>query len=104
MKFPSIRLLVALYMSNHSHLIYEDGDGDAPVFTAELHRNIAKFMNTNLKRKENFWSSDKPSLPVLGDNNDTLMKIVYTMLNPVKAGLVHLPSLWPGEQSCFLQI
>ncbi|MBU1219402.1 hypothetical protein KKF97_06275, partial [Myxococcota bacterium] len=49
-----------------------------------------------LKRKENVWSNDKASLPELGDSNDTIMKIVYTVLNPVKAGLVPLPTRWPG--------
>lgn len=83
-------------MSNHLHMVAHDHDATLPFFLADVHRNIAKCLNAELKRFGTFWDSSKPGETMLPTTEDVLDKMLYTMLNPVKAGLVEKHQHWPG--------
>ena len=54
-------------------------------------------------RWENFWATGKYSRVDLVDDRDVLAKMVYTLTNPVAAGLVSHRTEWPGVISSTLQ-
>jgi REP element-mobilizing transposase RayT len=83
-------------MSNHIHLVVTDPAGRLPQFLHILHRHVSKCMNASLGRKENFWSSDQPSVVALESDLDVLDKTAYVIANPTAAGLVEDPAEWPG--------
>jgi hypothetical protein len=83
-------------MSNHAHLVVTDPGGRLPQFLHMLHLHVAKVMNAALGRKENFWSSDDPSVVALESDDEVLEKIAYVIANPTAAGLVANPADWPG--------
>jgi putative transposase len=85
-------------MSNHYHLVATDVFGRAPEFLAWFHEFVAKALNAHYGRWENFWSSEQTSLLELADEAAILDKIAYTLLNPVKAGLVADGEQWPGAR------
>lgn len=83
-------------MSNHYHLIATDPDGRLPEFYSWLHEFVAKALNAHYGRWENFWASEPTSCVRLVNPEDVLDKIVYTLTNPVSAGLVSSGDQWPG--------
>jgi hypothetical protein len=90
-------LHAAVAMSNHYHLVLTDPHGHLPAFTACLNKLVAKCMNATLGRWENFWAGGEPTSYVrLLDRTSVVDKIVYTLSNPVAAGLVARGSEWPG--------
>jgi len=86
-------------MSNHWHAVLTDVQGRLPEFAEWLHKYVAKCMNISLCRSENFWSSVHYNAIPLNDGQDVLDKIVYTLANPVTAGLVPRSRDWPGLRS-----
>jgi putative transposase len=84
------------FMSNHWHGVVSDPFGRIPEFLEHFHRLLARSMNVALGRRENFWSSEKPSMVLLVSDEDVLEKMAYTIANPTMAGLVFSPSDWPG--------
>ena len=92
-------------MSNHLHIVFTDIDGIAPLFIQAMNQNIAHFVNYLLKRLGTMWEGGKrPNYCVLPKSGDMLDKVVYTLCNPVKAGLVKEHHLWPGAISTVAQI
>ncbi|MFH1436443.1 MAG: hypothetical protein ABIJ56_12055 [Pseudomonadota bacterium] len=85
-----------IVMSNHWHAVLTDHDGRLPEFMEWLHKFVAKCLNVDLGRWENFWSNDRYSAIQLNDKADVLDKITYTLANPVNAGLVSRSRDWPG--------
>jgi REP element-mobilizing transposase RayT len=83
-------------MSNHYHLVVTDPEGRLPEFLMWLHEFVAKSLNAEYGRWENFWSSEQTNCVVLVDPAAVLEKIVYTLNNPVAAGLVSHGRQWPG--------
>ena len=88
-------------LSNHWHAVVTDPQARVPEFLAYLHKYVAKAINTKMRRGENLWSSEKPSIVTLGDGEDVAGKIVYTACNPVAAGLVAKTIHWPGLLAFF---
>ena len=86
-------------MSDHWHGVLTDPFGRVPEFLEHLHKLVAKSMNASLGRWENFWSPDPPSIVRLEDDEAVPAKIVYTLENPVEAGLVSHGDRWPGLRS-----
>lgn len=86
-------------MSNHWHAVLTDEEGRLPEFAEWLHKYVAKCMNAVLGRTENFWSPAHYNAIPLLDRADVLDKIIYTLANPVTAGLVPHSRLWPGLRS-----
>ncbi len=91
-----VQLHAVTVMSNHWHAVLTDPEARVPEFLERVHRNIAKCMNASIRRWENFWSSDKPSIVRLVTEQDVLDKMAYVVANPTTAGLVYSPDEWPG--------
>ena len=77
-------------LSNHYHLVVTDPDGKLPVFMHWLNEYVAKCVNSVLGRWESFWAPGSYSQVSLADEEDVMAKLVYTMTNPVSAGLAVL--------------
>jgi len=87
-------------MSNHLHIVFTDLDGTAPLFVQAMNQNIARFVNCTLRRYGAMWEGGaRPNYCVLPQGGDVMDKVVYTITNPVKAGLVDRHHHWPGAVS-----
>lgn len=84
------------FMSNHWHGVLTDPEARLPEFLEQFHRLLARAMNVALGRRENFWSSEKPSAVWLVADSDIAEAVAYTIANPTAAGLVASPEEWPG--------
>jgi hypothetical protein len=91
-----ICLLDFMVMPNHVHDALFDPKGEIVAFYTEFHRLLAKCMNAQLGRWENFWSSQQTNVVRLETDNDVMDKLVYIATNPVTAGLVERVEDWPG--------
>ncbi len=83
-------------MSNHYHLACTDVLGRLPKFMHWVNSMVARALNAYYGRSENFWNSSKYSRVELLELEDVLGKTVYTLANPVAAGLVSEGVRWPG--------
>ena len=83
-------------MSNHPHVVGTDVEGRYPEFLHRAHLLISKCINAAYGRWENLWSVEEPSVVELLDEEAVIDKIVYTLANPVTAGLVPNGEQWPG--------
>lgn len=83
-------------LSNHWHAVVTDPLGNLPLFMAYVHKYVAKCVNADLGRWENLWSNVPYSAVRLDSAQDIWAKVVYTLSNPVAAGLVSHGSKWPG--------
>lgn len=94
-----IRIYAAVVMSNHYHLVVRDTLGVLPAFTQQLNSMTGHVFNVVRARRENFWSSRHSKSTYLVGLEDIIGEVVYTLVNPVKAGLVERANLWPGLTS-----
>lgn len=83
-------------LSNHWHCVLTDPHGRLPEFQRDLGSTVARAMNAELGREESFWAPGSYSAVALQTPEDVLDKMVYTLANPVAAGLVRRGSEWPG--------
>jgi putative transposase len=86
-------------MSNHSHENITDVHGVLPNFMRDLRREIGLAAKTLYRIPYNFWSAEKPTAVELHGEKAEQEQILYTLLNPVRAGLVGHASEWPGAIS-----
>ena len=86
-------------LSNHYHLVLTDTLGRLPDFERDVNALIAKVTNCALGRWDAFWERVSYSAVELVTPDSVLEKLVYTLANPVAAGLVPLASKWPGVWS-----
>ncbi|MBL0216211.1 MAG: hypothetical protein IPQ07_20295 [Myxococcales bacterium] len=91
-----IEIIASSAQSNHHHTDVLDRHGRIVEFMEHFHKMMAKCMNSLRGRWENFWSCEEVSLVHLLDRNDVIEKVVYTLANPVKDGLVDEVHQWPG--------
>ncbi|PKN47522.1 MAG: hypothetical protein CVU59_02565 [Deltaproteobacteria bacterium HGW-Deltaproteobacteria-17] len=92
-------------MSNHIHVVLTDPHGHAPRFVQAMNQNIARYVNCSLGHFGAMWEGGaRPNYCILPESGDILDKVVYTLTNPVKAGLVSQHHLWPGASSSVAQI
>ncbi len=100
-----VRIHAFCAMSNHLHVVLTDPSGIAPLFVQAMNQNIARYVNCSLGRFGAMWEGGaRPNYCVLPESGDVLDKVVYTLTNPVKAGLVSQHHLWPGAVSSVAQI
>jgi len=86
-------------LANHYHAIVTDVRGTLPRFMELLNRNISKCVNDYRKRGESLWSSEHYSAVRIADEDKLWEKLVYTLKNPVKDGMVPRLAEWPGAKS-----
>lgn len=91
-----IRLHSLMAMSNHWHVTLTDPAGRVCDFTRDCHSTIARALNAEFGDSESLWSSQQTSHVTCVEPTDVVDKIVYSMANPVKAGLVAHGKNWPG--------
>jgi hypothetical protein len=91
-----IQVHASLWMSNHHHTDVSDPDGNLVEFKQLLHSLIARGRNAQLGRNDSFWSGGQACDTRQPTDSESLGDLVYTLTNPVKAGLVKWARLWPG--------
>jgi putative transposase len=89
--------------SNHFHLVVTDTDGRLSDFMQELNRCAARCLLEHyreqfpMRRIDTVWTSAQSfSATLLLTPGAVLDKVVYTLTNPAKDGLVHDYRKWPG--------
>lgn len=89
--------LAGCVMSNHDHLVAFDPLGSRTQFLELRNGMISRSLNQHRGRSGYFFQAttarDKQTLH---ECSAVLNAIVYTLVNPVKAGLVDWPHEWPG--------
>lgn len=83
-------------MSNHIHQISTDTRGERSGYMRDAMREISRARNLDLKRRDRMWDGRPFGDTVLLDRDAIERALVYTWLNPVKAGLVRRAEEWPG--------
>ncbi|PRQ02805.1 hypothetical protein ENSA5_20700 [Enhygromyxa salina] len=91
-----IQVHASLWMSDHHHTDVTDPDANLVPFKQQLHSVVARARNARLGRFDSVWSGDDPCDTGRSSDDESLMDLVYTLTNPVKAGLVKWSRLWPG--------
>ena len=89
--------------SNHFHMIVTDTEGKLSEFMQELNRTAARCLVQHYgerfpsRRLDTVWTNARSfSATLLLTPNAMLDKLVYTLTNPVKDGLVRDYRKWPG--------
>ena len=95
----NIGLLALTVESNHYHLVGRDPDGQISGFLERLDGLAARSINCLRGRWEHFWASEAPCIVRCETRADVVDKVVYTLTNPVKDGLVERVHHWPGVNS-----
>ncbi len=91
-----MRLLGAVQMSNHLHLVVHDVNGRLPAFMQRLHGLLARSLNVLLGRDDGFWDRRQAAVTELVDADAVLDTLAYVACNPVAARLVRAGRDWPG--------
>ena len=97
-----------VFMGNHYHIILTDPHRNLAKFMAWLNQFSSKCLNHTYHRWENVWNSSRYGAVTLRegfgedplyDSEEVIEKIIYTLANPVQAGLVNRGYKWPGAWS-----
>lgn len=100
-----VRYLAGMQMSNHQHLVSYDQAAERSRFLSYQNGLLARSMNTLRGRKGSFWDAPtRKDKERLLSAEAVLRAIVYTLCNPVAAGLVDYPHEWPGTVGDWRQI
>lgn len=92
---PSVRLFAAVQMSNHLHLVVEDGEGVLDRFMCQFLGPLARVVNDLDETSGQVYERRYSAIEIL-DDTALLDRIAYTIANPVAAGLVARVEAWPG--------
>ena len=96
-KLTSMQLHALCVMSNHIHIVLTDPKGELPRFMAWLNRHSAVCLQILRRRAGPIWEAgEKYSAVALTTPTAVYRKLVYTVTNPVEAGLVRSHRDWPG--------
>ncbi|RAL20615.1 hypothetical protein DL240_16420 [Lujinxingia litoralis] len=91
-----VAIHAVMVMSNHPHLIVTDARGRRSDFMRDALSGIARARNADLGRRSYFWDDRPYCDTVLLERQAQERKLLYTWLNPVRAGLVERAEDWPG--------
>jgi REP element-mobilizing transposase RayT len=94
-QFPELRILAACVMSNHLHLVVHDQAGQLAAWASYFLGNLAKAVNRLRERSGACFERRYSAEPIL-DDEALVDRLVYTVTNPVKAGLCSRTDQWPG--------
>jgi len=91
-----VALHAIVMLSNHLHYVITAPEQVISAFMADLHREIARAVNKRFDRTGAMFEDDDPSRVETVGERGAVDKVLYTVMNPVKAGLVSRAELWPG--------
>jgi len=91
-----MQIHAAVFMSNHYHIDLTDPHGKLVEFKRLLNSMIARALNARRSRFGGFWDRDAACDTHRPNDEETFMDLVYTIVNPVSAGLVKHADIWPG--------
>jgi len=94
-RFPEVFVHAIVQMSNHLHLVVTDGSGQLADFMCAFLSPLAKGVNA-LDAVRGPVFERRYAATAIVDDDALLRCIVYTVTNPVAAGLVESPDAWPG--------
>ncbi len=83
-------------MSNHLHYLLTDPHGRLPLFMRDFHRMVAAAVKKVWKIDETVFADTNASVVTVFGERGAVEKALYTVMNPVNAGLVARAELWPG--------
>lgn len=92
-----------LVMSDHYHLVLTDPLGRLPAFEQQLNSLVARILNAHWGRRGGFWEIGSYDRVEPLTEGAVIDKIVYTLANPVSAGLVARAWRWDGASSINLE-
>jgi len=93
--FPELLLFAVCVMSNHLHLVVRDRSGELSCWASYFFGNLARAVNRIRKRDGACFARRYSAEPIL-DAEALVDRLVYTVTNPVKAGLCARAEQWPG--------
>jgi REP element-mobilizing transposase RayT len=95
-----VGVLALCVMGNHWHLVLRAGDAPASIsaFMQRLKSDVAVAVNQLRERRGGFWADRYHAQPIL-DDASLIARILYTLLNPVAAGLAATAAEYPGLSS-----
>ncbi len=100
-----IRLHAGCQMSNHDHLVVTDDLGERTQFLNRRNALLARCLNRIHERKGRlFGNPNYKEKEHLFTARSVLGTVVYTLCNPVRAGLCDWPHEWPGTIGDWRQI
>jgi REP-associated tyrosine transposase len=85
-------------MSTHVHIVVTDVKGVLPSFLRNFHRLVALGVKVLRAWEGPVWGHEATSVVRLATREAVLAKMVYTLVNPVAAGLVARAQDWPGAK------
>jgi REP element-mobilizing transposase RayT len=94
-QFPDLRILAVCVLSNHLHLVVHDQKGQLAAWASYLLGNFARAVNRLRGRSGACFERRYSAEPIL-DDEALVDRLVYTVTNPVKAGLCRRTDQWPG--------
>ncbi|PRP95136.1 hypothetical protein ENSA7_74500 [Enhygromyxa salina] len=90
-----IQIHSAVFMSNHYHIDVTDPRGELVAWKQLFNSTLARALNGEHGRSGAFWANG--ACDTLRPTDDaTFMDLVYTIANPVTAGLVKWSRKWQG--------
>ncbi len=94
-RFPELRILAVCVLSNHLHLVVHDRKGQLAAWASYFLGNLARAVNRLRGRSGVFFERRYAAEPIL-DDEALVDRLVYTVTNPVAAGLCRRSDQWPG--------
>jgi REP element-mobilizing transposase RayT len=94
-RYTGVQLKAAVTVSNHFHLLLSDERSQLSDFMRDFETAVAKGINQHRDREGHVFDRRFSAEPVL-DTAAAIRRVIYTVLNPVKAGLVAKHEDWPG--------
>ncbi len=95
LQFPELRILAVCVMSNHIHLVVHDQAGQLAAWASYFLGNLARAVNRLRERNGVCFERRYSAEPIL-DDEALVDRLVYTVTNPVTAGLCSRTDQWPG--------
>lgn len=90
-----VEIFAICVMSNHFHLVARSRAMRLAPFMRDFKSQLARSLNTLFGRSGPLWGRRYDCLPIL-DDPSSLDRVLYTLDNPMKAGLVASLDQWPG--------
>ena len=94
-----VKIHAFAFLSNHFHIVLTDPDANIARFMHWMDLYSAKCLNAHYGTWGTVWDPVSYGCVETVENDDVLEKIVYTLANPVAAGLVRWGNEWPGLRS-----